>query len=163
MSVRRKSPATSSLIMESVIEPIQIPSAVEPPKPAQAAAPVAFVPSPAEQTQTEPVPTAAPAAETATQPTAAPVPTAPPVAASAAAPQMDEKKAITTTLRKSLKARAETAVLRTAGLEGGYRSWATLVEGALERELQRLADEFNGGVPFPPNTGEFRQGRPLGS
>lgn len=74
-----------------------------------------------------------------------------------------EKKAVTFALRTSLKKRAETAVLRTAGYEGGYKSMAALVEGALERELERLAVEFNDGEPFPQNTGGFRQGRPLGS
>ncbi|TFC83043.1 hypothetical protein E3O67_15455 [Cryobacterium sp. TMT3-29-2] len=75
----------------------------------------------------------------------------------------DEKKAVTFGLRTSLKKRAETAVLRTAGYEGGYNSMAALVDGALERELARLAIEFNNGEPFPRNLGGFRQGRPLGS
>ena len=54
-------------------------------------------------------------------------------------------------------------VLRTAGYDGGYQSMAALVDGALERELERLAIEFNDGEPFPRNAGGFRQGRPLGS
>ena len=77
--------------------------------------------------------------------------------------ESDEKKAVTFGLRTSLKKRAETAVLRTAGYEGGYNSMAALVDGALERELERLAIEFNNGEPFPRNVGGFRQGRPLGS
>lgn len=77
--------------------------------------------------------------------------------------ESDEKKAVTFGLRTSLKKRAETAVLRTAGYEGGYNSMAALVDGALERELARLAIEFNNGEPFPRNVGGFRQGRPLGS
>lgn len=77
--------------------------------------------------------------------------------------QSDEKKAVTFGLRTSLKKRAETAVLRTAGYEGGYNSMTALVDGALERELARLAVEFNNGEPFPRNIGGFRQGRPLGS
>ena len=77
--------------------------------------------------------------------------------------ESDEKKAVTFGLRTSLKKRAETAVLRTAGYEGGYNSMAALVDGALERELVRLAIEFNNGEPFPRNVGGFRQGRPLGS
>ncbi|WP_414172995.1 hypothetical protein [Clavibacter tessellarius] len=44
-------------------------------------------------------------------------------------------------LRAGLKKRAQTAVLRTAGVPGGYKSFAALVDGALERELTRLADE----------------------
>lgn len=78
-------------------------------------------------------------------------------------PELDEKKQATLNLRRILKARAETVVLRTAGFEGGYTSWNAFVEGALERELQRMANEFNNGEPFPPNLGNFRQGRPLGS
>jgi hypothetical protein len=77
--------------------------------------------------------------------------------------ESDEKKAVTFGLRTSLKKRAETAVLRTAGYEGGYNSMAALVDGALERELARLSIEFNNGEPFPRNPGGFRQGRPLGS
>lgn len=77
--------------------------------------------------------------------------------------ELDEKKQATLNLRRILKARAETVVLRTAGFEGGYSSWNSFVEGALERELQRMADKFNHGEPFPPNNGSFRQGRPLGS
>lgn len=98
--------------------------------------------------------------------TAAPVaPAAAPVAAAAVADpvESDEKKAVTLGLRTSVKKRAETAVLRTAGYQGGYKSMAALVEGALERELERLALEFNNGEPFPQNAGSFRQGRPLGS
>lgn len=66
-------------------------------------------------------------------------------------------------MRKALKLRAETAVLRTGHLPGGYRSQVTLIEGALEQELTRLEAEFNNGEPFPPNGGSFRTGRPLGS
>lgn len=75
----------------------------------------------------------------------------------------DEKRPVTFGIRISLKKRAETAVLRTAGYEGGYTSMAALLDGALERELERLAAELNNGEPFPPNLGGFRQGRPLGS
>lgn len=77
--------------------------------------------------------------------------------------ESDTKKAVTFSLRTSLKKRAETAVLTTAAYSGGYTSLAALVDGALERELSRLAGEFNAGEPFPPNGGGFRQGRPLGS
>ncbi|WP_354508528.1 hypothetical protein [Oerskovia enterophila] len=56
---------------------------------------------------------------------------------------------------------AETAVLRTGGLPGGYKSMTALMNAALARELERLAAEFNDGDPFPPNTAEFRVGRPL--
>ena len=94
---------------------------------------------------------------------AAPSPTPGSSASSAPAVESDEKKAVTFGLRTSLKKRAETAVLRTAGYEGGYTSMAALVDGALERELIRLAVEFNDGEPFPRNVGGFRQGRPLGS
>lgn len=66
-------------------------------------------------------------------------------------------------LRRALKRRAQTAVLRTGGYENGYRSFAALVEGALERELERLQKEFNAGQPFPENEGGFRVGRPMGS
>lgn len=62
-----------------------------------------------------------------------------------------------------LKARAETAVLRTAGEEGGVRSLTALINEALAREVMRLEDQFNDGEPFEPNRGAFRMGRPFGS
>lgn len=37
----------------------------------------------------------------------------------------------------------------------------SLVEGALERELQRLSDELVEGQPFPRREHELRAGRPL--
>lgn len=60
-----------------------------------------------------------------------------------------------------LIAQAKTAVLSTAGIEGGYKSFAALIQSAVTRELQRLADEFNDGTPFEKHEGEFRRGRPL--
>jgi|GEM_PF-3160689 len=66
-------------------------------------------------------------------------------------------------LHVELKARAETAVLRTAGQEGGARSLTALLNEAVAREVMRLEDELNGGEPFEPNRGAFRMGRPFGS
>lgn len=122
--------------------------------------PLALVPE-VEELRTSPV-------EEPAQSITEPAPSAQVTAPATAAPMVEpvesaEKKAVTFTLRTSLKKRAETAVLRTAGYEGGYKSMAALVEGALERELARLAVEFNDGKSFPQNTGGFRQGRPLGS
>lgn len=122
--------------------------------------PLALVPE-VEELRTSPV-------EEPAQSISESAPSAPVAAPATAAPRVEtvesaEKKAVTFALRTSLKKRAETAVLRTAGYEGGFKSMAALVEGALERELERLAVEFNDGEPFPQNTGGFRQGRPLGS
>lgn len=83
---------------------------------------------------------------------------APPVASSE-----DVTVATTTLLRRSLKLQAQSAVLRTQSEAGGYRSFAQLVNGALERELVRLAAEYNEGVPFKENPGPFRTGRPFTS
>lgn len=66
-------------------------------------------------------------------------------------------------LRAWIRQRAQTAVLRTAGMEGGYTSMQAFVEGAMLRELDRLQREFNNGEPYPPNQQGFRTGRPLGS
>ena len=55
--------------------------------------------------------------------------------------------------------RAETAVLRARV----HRSMTALVATAVERELERLANEHNDGVPYPPNGDQFRTGRPIGS
>lgn len=73
------------------------------------------------------------------------------------------KTSITMDLLTRLKLRADTAVLRTAGLPGGYRSRGQLINAAIEAELIRLEAEFNNGEEFPPNLGSFRTGRPLGS
>lgn len=64
-------------------------------------------------------------------------------------------------MNDALIAQAKTAVLKTAGSEGGYKSFVALVQAGLERELQRLANEFNEGAPFEEHEGEFRRGRPL--
>lgn len=77
-------------------------------------------------------------------------------------PTDDSTVATTTLLRRSLKLQAQTAVLRTQQEPTGYRSFAALVNGAIERELDRLANEYNGGAPFEQNPGPFRTGRPFG-
>lgn len=74
----------------------------------------------------------------------------------------DPKGSFTTSVRRSVKKAAETAVLQTARFPGEYSSLSAFVEGAMVRELERLATEYNDGQPFLPNTGTFRQGRPLG-
>lgn len=73
----------------------------------------------------------------------------------------DPKVSRTFMIRLSQIKAAETAVLRTGGLPGGYKSMTALMNAALARELERLAAEFNDGDPFPPNAAEFRVGRPL--
>lgn len=73
----------------------------------------------------------------------------------------DPKVSRTFLIRLSQVKAAETAVLRTGGLPGGYKSMTALMNAALARELERLANEFNDGAPFPPNAAEFRVGRPL--
>ena len=66
-------------------------------------------------------------------------------------------------LRESLLRQAQTAVLQTGQFDNGYSSLNALVVGALERELQRLAAEFNDGAKFPEHRGAFRTGRPIGA
>lgn len=73
----------------------------------------------------------------------------------------DRTVAVTTLLRRSLKLQAQTAVLRTQQEPDGYRSFAQFVNAAIERELQRLAAEYNDEVPFEQNPGPFRTGRPF--
>ncbi|WP_159600063.1 hypothetical protein [Agromyces humi] len=74
------------------------------------------------------------------------------------------KTTVTMDMRTALKLRAETAVMRTQGLPGGYRSRTQLIEAALEELLVKIEAEFNNGEEFPPNiSGSFRTGRPLGS
>lgn len=76
---------------------------------------------------------------------------------------VDSKGSTTLLMGLSLKGRAQTAVLRTQGFDGGYTSFSALVEGAVAREVERLEAEFNNGEPFPAHRGAFRTGRPLGS
>ncbi|MWV75903.1 ParB family protein [Rathayibacter rathayi] len=76
---------------------------------------------------------------------------------------VDSKGSTTLLMGLSLKGRAQTAVLRTQGFDGGYTSFSALVEGAVAREVERLEGEFNNGEPFPAHRGAFRTGRPLGS
>lgn len=73
----------------------------------------------------------------------------------------EPKVAVTVQLRDSLRRQAQTAVLRTAGLPGGHRSFAALIDAAVSREIESLEAAFNNGRPFEPNQGEFRTGRPF--
>lgn len=86
---------------------------------------------------------------------------APATAPAPATADDDRTVAVTTLLRRSLKLQAQTAVLRTQQEPDGYRSFAQFVNGAIERELQRLAAEYNDGAPFEQNPGPFRTGRPF--
>lgn len=112
----------------------------------------------------EPAPAAEPASGAAS-PVAATTQPAVPAPAPVPAPQIDPKQKVTTSVQVSLllKKQAETAIKTTGHLEGSYASWARFVNGAIAHELERLADQFNEGQPFPENAGEFRNGRPLGS
>lgn len=114
------------------------------------------------QTPMQPVssPPAAPAAASESAPAAAaPAPSEVPAVFIAE----NAKTSVTMDLPTRLKLRADTAVLRTAGLPGGYRSRGQLINAAIEAELVRLEAQFNNGEEFPPNVGSFRSGRPLGS
>lgn len=88
---------------------------------------------------------------------------APSSASGPIAAAQDAKVARTFQLRSGTLGAAQTAVILTAAHQGGYASLNALVEGALSRELQRLAEEFNGGEAFPAHVGKFRTGRPIGS
>ena len=79
----------------------------------------------------------------------------PPAAAS------DETKSVTVKLSSNIIGKAKSAVLATSGKPGGHRSFAGLVQAAVEREVQRLAEEFNDGQPYESHQGEFRRGRPF--
>lgn len=88
----------------------------------------------------------------------APQPQAPPTPPAAAS---DETKSVTVKLSSSVIGKAKSAVLQTSGKPGGHRSFAGLVQAAVEREVQRLAEEFNDGQPYESHQGEFRRGRPF--
>lgn len=130
----RSRPAARSTLVPSV-EPINTGTA---PTPQASPEPAASTPA---------APTQRAAAPKATPPTAAGTKTT--------------STTVSLKMNDALIAQAKTAVLKTAGTEGGYKSFAALVQGGLERELQRLASEFNGGAPFEAHEGEFRRGRPL--
>lgn len=156
--VERRRPGSSSPIsLTPKVEEIQTPTAAEP------------APAPTPPAASEPAPEAvsdkpAPAAKRArTGQSSARRASA--LAAVPSLPADDDNTTVPKTIqiRTSLALRAQTAVLRTAPEAGGYRSFAALVNGAIEHELERLAAEFNAGEPFEPNRGGFRTGRPFGS
>lgn len=147
--VRRRPGAGSPLAVD--VEPVRTPASV--------AAPVAEPVAPELPAQRASVPREETVAAEPAPPRRARR-EAPPVSRSV---EPEAKRAVTLQMRTSQKARAESAVLHTAGSPGGHRSFAALVDAAVERELARLAKEFNDGVPFEPNTGVFRTGRPFGS
>lgn len=67
----------------------------------------------------------------------------------------------TMNVRENTISMMKTAVKKTREQPGGAETMTALVNAALERELQRLADEFNGGEPFPPSYDNLQPGRPL--
>lgn len=87
------------------------------------------------------------------EPQMAPVPPAP--------MPNDTKSPVTVKLLDSVIGQAKSAVLHTSSKSGGHRSFAGLVQAAVEREVQRLAEEFNDGQPYESHKGEFRRGRPF--
>ena len=157
--VERKRPSgTSPISLTPRVEPIATPA----------------VPAPAVQQPAEPAAPAAPTDQPDNRPEAPPAATTPRRAPAqrrrATEPEPPVQAAVGTAMisrtfrfQEALIRRAETAVLRTAGLEGGHVSMTALLNTALERELARLEDELNAGEPFPANRGEFRRGRPIGS
>lgn len=184
---QRKAPVGGSVLaprLEVLVEPVSIGGGRD----AEASAPAAVVPettgAPSDQVEAdqqtgEVIEASLPAQTLVVEPATDPEPsvdaptTAEPPAADSApaegpaatAPEHifeDYKRNITVGIWVSLKKRTETAVLRTGGFEGGHSSFASLLESALERELEHLAKEFNDGVPFPMNERGFRTGRPTG-
>lgn len=157
MMVERKRPSgTSPISLTPRVEPIATPAAPTSVAEASAgpAAPPAQSPEPAANAEAPPAAAArrrlpAPRTRSAEPPTPAPVGGA--------------MVSRTFRFQEDLIRRAETAVLRTGGLEGGHVSMTALLSTALERELARLEHELNDGEPFPANRGEFRRGRPIGS
>lgn len=157
---RRRPGAVSPIALTPKVEPLPTPAgpALASVEKAPATQP-AGVPQPAADGQSVGE-VAAPAVATdlpAPAPRPAPVRRAAPVAIEA-----DRKVARTFSLRESLVREAQTAVFRTGEFEGGYTSLNQLVVGAIERELERLAGEFNNGTRFPEHRGAFRTGRPPG-
>ena len=168
MVERKRPPGASPITLTPHVEQIATPATAEPQPTVDSPAPTVTsptAPAPAGAAETEDA-TAAPKARAgkARSPrreAAVDEPTSVP------RPVTDEADDVlmsrTFQFRESLIRRAETAVLRTGGLEGGPRSMKALLNDALERELRRLEDEYNDGAPFPPNRGRFRTGRPIGS
>ncbi|SDZ56554.1 hypothetical protein SAMN05216554_0051 [Herbiconiux ginsengi] len=139
---RRRPGSASPIKLVPTVEPVQTPTVTAPEAPVEASA---VAPQPSKPAGRKPLKSPPATAPTATKDAA------------------DVKTPVTVTIHRSVKKTAETAVLRTAGFPNGYPSFSALVEGAIQRELQRLADEYNGGEAFTPNGGSFRQGRPFSS
>lgn len=143
---RRSRPGADSPFKLAVeVEPVRTPIAIEPDESAAPSQVIGNSPSPAKSRNERP-----PTQQSVPKPPSEPV-----------ADELDHKTAVTVQIRSSLRLRAQTAVLRTAGLPGGHKSFAALVDTALLRELQRLESAFNDGEPFARNEGAFRTGRPF--
>lgn len=149
--VKRRFPGAESAI--SAMEAIRVGDQNQDTPPA----PVAYLPAPAASPAPDPT-AAAPQPATPSPQTPTPPAVSAPVQPAAEPPA---KKATTIPMRVELKKRAETAVKVTKEIPGRYNSFTAFVEGAIEHELARLADELNGGVPFEANTGApLTTGRP---
>lgn len=180
----RSRPSGQSPILGVQVEQVRMPAKEEPTaagRSVRTADEPAAVPEQTREVSAAATPTqAAPEPDATPAPAADPVPAAPqPSESSAAGPRsrsrrrseprnpadylVGQKATTSLQLYLELKARAETAVLRTAGEEGGVRSLTALINEALAREVMRLEDQFNNGEPFEPNRGAFRMGRPFGS
>jgi hypothetical protein len=156
--VRRRPGAGSPLAVE--VEPVRTPATVPDPPAAPTIEDVAAAEAPPANRETTVAAAPTPAA-TAKRPRR--TSSAPTANTAEQSNEFDPKSAVTVQLRTSLRQRAQTAVLQTAGRPGGHRSFAALIDAAIERELARLAAEFNDGEPFERNAGQFRTGRPFGS
>lgn len=86
------------------------------------------------------------------------IPTAKP--GGAPAPKRPVKVRMTAHVPSDLLERARDAVVALSGPPLRL-TLASLVEDAMERELERLQKERNKGKPFPPRGGELRGGRPI--
>lgn len=184
--VRKRPGAVSPIVLVPEVEPVRTSPVGE--TPAQGERVTTVAPTVSEETPSTPNESSATEAEDnagekelSTEPPAPPAPSRPRAAKSARAegraapkgarteqeaPQVyippNAKEATNFQLNVILKLRAQTAVVRTQLLPGGYSSFASLLTAALEEKLERMEEEF--GEEFEPNlTGRFRTGRPLGS
>jgi post-segregation antitoxin (ccd killing protein) len=93
-------------------------------------------------------------------PTAKAAPAPSPASAEEATPPTPHRRRITVYVRSDLYAQARAAVLD-LGAEGKEpASISALLEGALDRELKRLAKKHRDGEPWPEHRGRLPGGRP---
>ena len=77
-----------------------------------------------------------------------------------AKPASSKRRRVTVYIREELHQQARAAILELGAQGKEPASISALLDGALERELQRLAKKHRSGEPWPEHQGRLPGGRP---